>query len=150
MACVAFDNLRENLVEQLERSARGTTPTAQVSRTLTEPASGWWVRIPPAANREAADQRATELRLLGITDLFVVREAGPDQHAISLGLFRTEAAARQHLSDLQQRRINDASVTRRTPARYRVELRGPANLLPQITRNLPAGSNTPSNTPCRP
>ncbi len=117
---------------------------------MIEPASGWWVRIPPAASRAAADQRAAELRQSGINDLFVVRENGPDQSAISLGLFRTEAAARQHLIDLQRRRVNDASVTRRTPATYRVELRGPANVLPDITRSLPAGAASPSNLACRP
>src|SRR5690242_13440287 len=52
----------------------------------------WWVNTGPAPSRSAADKRAGELRLLNIDDLSVV-DAGKGQFTVSLGMFRTEAAA---------------------------------------------------------
>jgi len=52
----------------------------------------WWVNTGPVPSRAAADKRAAELRLLTIDDLSVV-DAGRGQFTVSLGMFRTEAAA---------------------------------------------------------
>jgi hypothetical protein len=64
----------------------------------------WWVNIGPVATRGAADKRAAELRLLAIDDLSVV-EAGKGQFTVSLGMFRTEAAANARVETLATRGV---------------------------------------------
>lgn len=149
MTCSAFTGLSESLAGRIQRLARDTDAPVETSLTLIEAASGWWVRVPPANSRQAADQRAQELRQIGVSDLFVVREAGPEQHAISLGLFRTEAAAGQHLVDLQRLGVTGAEITARTPATYRLEITAPQDTLQDILARLPAAARPASREACR-
>ena len=64
----------------------------------------WWVNTGPVASRGAADKRAAELRLLSIDDLSVV-DAGKGQFTVSLGMFRTEAAANARVEALATRGV---------------------------------------------
>lgn len=149
MVCNAIAGLTEALATQVERLVRDTGAPVETTLVQTEAASGWWVRIPPAASRQDADQRAQQLRELGVSDLFVVREAGPDQHAISLGLFRTETAARQHLSDLQRLRVSGAEITARAPARYRLEVTAPSDTMADILGRLPSAAAEAAREACQ-
>lgn len=121
--CYAY-TLPQPQADELEKLFRAASKSIKVSRETVEPANTWWVRIPPFDSRQRAEKRMRELKEAGVTDLFVVREPGPNQNAISLGLFRTESSARQHLSDLASKRIRDADVIPRNPAIQRLEVRG--------------------------
>ena len=68
----------------------------------------WWVTTGPVA-RAAADKRAGELRLLAIDDLSVV-DAGKGQFTVSLGMFRTEAAANARVEALATRGVAGTRV----------------------------------------
>lgn len=129
--CRTFGGLLDAQATELSRLARELSPGLNVRRSQNEPASNWWVHIPPAANREAADTRARALRASGISDLFVVRDAGPNQHAISLGIFRTQTSAAQHLADMRARGATEARMSPRNPPRYQLEVSGAAS---QVTR----------------
>ncbi|MBI1905503.1 MAG: SPOR domain-containing protein [Rhodocyclales bacterium] len=121
--CYAY-TLPQPQADELEKLFRAASRSINVSRETVEPANTWWVRIPPFDSRQRAEKRMRELKELGLTDLFVVREPGPNQNAISLGLFRTESSARQHLADLTSKRVRDADVIPRNPAIQRLEVRG--------------------------
>jgi len=69
----------------------------------------WWVNTGPVASRSAADKRAGELRLLNIDDLSVV-DAGKGQFTVSLGMFRTEAAANARVEALATRGVAGTRV----------------------------------------
>jgi hypothetical protein len=69
----------------------------------------WWVNTGPAPSRSAADKRAGELRLLNIDDLSVV-DAGKGQFTVSLGMFRTEAAANARVEALATRGVAGTRV----------------------------------------
>jgi hypothetical protein len=71
-----------------------------LSQKKVEVVANYWVFIPPAANRTAADRRVDDLKARGIRDLVVV-DAGPQRFAISLGVFRTEEAAQARLAALE-------------------------------------------------
>ena len=60
----------------------------------------WWVMVPPLANKAEADKKVGELKELGVSDLFVVHDAGPNQFAISLGVFSSEKGGQEHLARL--------------------------------------------------
>ena len=73
-------------------------------RPVTAADSMWWVNTGPVASRAAADKRAAELRLLAIDDLSVV-DSGKGQFTVSLGMFRTEAAANARVEALATRGV---------------------------------------------
>ena len=87
---------------------------ARLGQRRTEESAGWWVFIPPqarAANaRQAALKKAAELRALGVEDYFIVQEEGQHRWALSLGVFRTEDAARARLAVLRGQGVRSAAV----------------------------------------
>src|SRR4029078_11214177 len=65
---------------------------ARVSPRAREAKAGWWVFIPPQANRAAAMKKTAELKALGIDDYFVIQEEGAMRWAGSLRVFSSEDA----------------------------------------------------------
>ena len=101
-----FNNPRE-----VERAANALAKLDFGDRLTRREGNGnFWVQIPPFRSRADADKKAGEIRGLGIEDFFVVLEAGPAQFSISLGVFRTEEAANNHLAQLRSKGIRSAIV----------------------------------------
>jgi hypothetical protein len=79
----------------------------QVADRMTErrvdEVTRYWVYVPAAANRRAAEANASQLRRQGITELSV----RPD-NAISLGVFSTEDAARRFVASLAAKGVDNA------------------------------------------
>jgi hypothetical protein len=113
-----------------------------------EAATSHWVHIPPQASKAAADKKAAELRALGVTDFYVVQDEGPSRNAISLGLFRSEAAASELLQNLAKRGVRSARIeVREAPRRHTQALvKGPSELLdgrlPGLVAKLPGAATT--------
>ncbi len=88
------------------------------SVTEAGPAS-WMVLVPPAANLAAAQKTAAALGKQGIKDLFVIQDAGPNQYAISLGVFSQEKSARALAQSLQTKAGRSLQVVPRPgPTRH--------------------------------
>jgi len=87
---------------------------ARLAQRRTEETAGWWVFIPAQARvpnaRQAALKKAAELRALGIEDYFIVQEEGQHRWALSLGVFRTEDAARARLAALRTQGVRTAMI----------------------------------------
>jgi hypothetical protein len=96
------------------RAEKALEPLAlgpRVGQRRTEEQAAWWVFIPPAPNgRPAAIRKASELKTLGIDDYFIVQEDGPHHWAVSLGVFRTEDAARARLEALRTQGVRSAQI----------------------------------------
>ena len=86
-----------------------------LSQKKVEVVANYWVFIPPAANRPAADRRVEELRALGVKDLLLI-DGGPQRFAISLGAFQAEAAAQARLDALLAQGVKTARIGPRTQA----------------------------------
>lgn len=149
-SCVAYARVSLQRAHEIERVAQGLGHELALARETIEAPGGWWVRLPPSESLQAAERRARELRGLGVRDLFIIREAGPNQFAISLGLFRSEAGARQHLADLQSRRVRGAEIAVRNPAVARVEVRGPAPLVRALAEQLAGELPDTASSDCFP
>jgi hypothetical protein len=112
-ACLEWGIFAGPDVARAERAlASLELPEGQVERTVTE-AGGYWVHMPPLKSKPEVDRKARELRDLGVTEFFVVQDAGQWRNAISLGIFRTDAGAQAFLAGLKQRGVRSAIVTRR-------------------------------------
>jgi hypothetical protein len=88
-----------------DRQQRHNAPGQEISSYI--------VHIPPQASRAAAEKKADELRALGITNFFVLNESSPLKWGISLGVFRTEAAAQAQLAALNKQGVQSARVAPR-------------------------------------
>jgi hypothetical protein len=77
--------------------------------------SAYWVNLGPMSTRAAAERRAAELRAQAISDLSVV-DFGRGQFTISLGVFRTEAAAASRAETLAARGVLGTRVEPRQQA----------------------------------
>jgi SPOR domain len=83
---------------------------SRLSQRRVEEVASYWVFMPPQRNRQAASQKAAELRKLGVEDFFIVQEDPNFRFAISLGVFKTEEAARARLAELRTKGVRTARV----------------------------------------
>ena len=91
-----------------------------VSQRRVEP-EGFIVTLAGFASRAAAERRIAELRARNVSDLSVV-DLGRGQFAVSLGIFRTEAAANGRADALAQQGVSGARVGPRTGGAERTVL----------------------------
>jgi len=87
-------------------------PAGQVERLVAD-AGGYWVYMAPLKTKAEIDRKIGELKGLGVTEFFVVQDAGQWRNAISLGIFRTEEAAQAFLAKLKERGVRSAIAARR-------------------------------------
>lgn len=73
----------------------------------------FWVYIPPLKDKAAVTQKVAQLKARGVTDYFVVQDAGEWLNAISLGMFKTREAAEKYLQDLSTRDVRTAKMGER-------------------------------------
>lgn len=75
------------------------------------------VFIPPqiTKDKEGADKKAGELRQFGVTNFYVIQDQNsPMRWAISLGVFKTEEAAKNHLEALNKKGVHSARIAARS------------------------------------
>ncbi len=98
------------------RAAQALEPLAlgaRLTQRSAEETAAWWVFIPPQGSRVAAQKKAAELKTLGVDDYFVVLEEGRTRWAVSLGVFRSEDAAKSRLETLRAKGVRSAQVGER-------------------------------------
>ena len=111
-----------------------------------EASSSYWVHIPPQPNKAAADKKAAELKALGIKDFYIMQDEGANFLALSLGLFKSEAAANEFLQGMAKRGVKSARIEARaaTPQQARAIVKGAAESLnqrlPPVLEKLPGTS----------
>ena len=79
------------------------------------------VHIPPFDSKDAADRKAAELTRLGVSN-YVITDNTSLRWAISLGVFKSEAAARNLLAALSKQGIEGAKIAGRGPSSTQVAL----------------------------
>lgn len=89
-------------------------PKVARTETTVQEVTGHMVLIPPHASKEAADAKAAELKELGVSNFFIMNEATGAKWAISLGFFKSEAAAKTLLAALVKQGVTGAKVAGRT------------------------------------
>jgi len=97
------------------RQTRLTVPYQEVTRHL--------VYLAPQGGKEGAERRTAELRERGVTNSFVMQDESPLKWAISLGVFKTEAAARNEAARLAKQGIANVRVIGRGPQSQRFAYR---------------------------
>jgi len=113
LACVEWGSFSQQDAVRAEQRLEPLALGARLAQFRGEETAGWWVFIPPQPNRATAQKKAAELKKLGVDEYFVVQEEGKLRWSLSLGVFRTEEAARARLEALRARGVRSAQVGRR-------------------------------------
>ncbi|EIJ41376.1 hypothetical protein BegalDRAFT_0457 [Beggiatoa alba B18LD] len=99
---------------------------ARVSRQDNKKVESSWVFLPPQKNRQAALNALKKLESQGIIDFSIMTE-GKYNNAISFGIFREEARAKQRLNELKQKGYSNARLEKRyeTDTHYQLNVKIP-------------------------
>lgn len=121
--CVRLGPLTVGEGDKLQSALADKLADVELARQGGE---GWWVHIPPLAEKVAAEKKAVELRGLGVSDYFVIQE-GLSRYAISLGVFTSEKGGRERLAELKEKGVRSARLAPRPDkdGGLRFELQGP-------------------------
>jgi hypothetical protein len=76
----------------------------------------FWVYYPPLKSAELAQQKANEIKAMGVDELFIVQDS-QWRNAISFGLFQDEQLASSLLKELQEKGVKGATKALRTPGK---------------------------------
>ena len=128
--------------------AETTQGQVRLTHEVLEESTNWRVRIPPAPNQSAAEQRLKNLQGRNIQDVYLVRSEGPSQWSISLGLYSSESSARQRLASLREQGVSNAEVVPGTPTRHAIEFRGPAEALEDVAARIEASLGADARRAC--
>ncbi|MCA1858324.1 SPOR domain-containing protein [Massilia oculi] len=90
-----------------QRASRISVPFQEVSSHL--------VYLPPGGGKEGAERRVAELKERGIENFFVMQSDSPLRWAVSLGVFKSEAAAQSLIASLARQGVRGARVLPRGP-----------------------------------
>jgi len=109
-ACVEWGGLAPDAVAGAEESLGRLLPgVTYVQRRAEEPAS-YWVFLPAQNSRPAAQQKAAELRRLGVDEFFIVQDDSRYRFAISLGVFRSQESARNRMDQLRAQGVRTVQI----------------------------------------
>lgn len=108
VACLEWGPFAAGELAEAEAAAAKLELGERLARRVLEEDSSYWVYIPPLRTRQDAEKKVGELKALGITDYFLVQDDVRWRNAISLGIFRSEDAARDRLEDLARKGVRSA------------------------------------------
>lgn len=111
--CYSWGEFSGSDLRHAEQLLAEKTWADKVTREQVGRNHGFWVYIPPLKSRTLIDKKLQQLKEHGVTDYYVLQESGRWQNAISLGVFKTEAAANNYLFRLNNKGIQNASVGER-------------------------------------
>jgi len=133
--CMAMKGLSEELAGRVGAQGKKHGDAIKV-KTYPMTSTVYWVHIPPDGGKEAAERRVEVLQRNGVDDYFVVREAGENQYAVSLGLYHAEESAKRRLEALQGVGIKTAKVIKRENSLRRVEFNGSQQVLDDVLAEI--------------
>lgn len=119
-ACVELGPITVGDASRAEEAVSAIAAGLKVSQRRGEDPGRWWVYIAPQPTRQAALQRAAELRNQGVEDSSLITDDPQWRNAISLGVFRSEDAASKRAEELRRRGVRGVETGPREGAVARV------------------------------
>lgn len=108
IACTEIGNFEAADARRFETQLTGVG-ASMTQRNIKE-AARHMVYIPSQGDKDAAERKSGELKRLGVNDFFVIQENSDLRWGISLGIFKTEDAARLHLTNLVTKGVRSARL----------------------------------------
>ncbi len=110
LACYEWGEFSGAEIEKVATALGRLHLGSKLARNDVSHTIGYWVYIPPLKDKAAVAQKVLELKSLGVTDYFVVQDAGAWLNAISLGVFKTQDAAQSFLEGLKTKGVHSAKI----------------------------------------
>lgn len=124
IACVEVGNLAAIEARRFDSRIAALGPLKPVRQNVvTTEVGSYMVHIAPQATRAAADGKAEELKNLGVTNYYVIPDNTPMKWAISLGVFKSENAAKTLLAALNKQGVQGARISGRGTQVTRINYR---------------------------
>ncbi|HCA27446.1 MAG TPA: hypothetical protein DEP05_07390 [Betaproteobacteria bacterium] len=114
--CLEWGSFSENQAQQALQRLNQLHLGNRLSWRKHNARRAYWVYIPPQSTRQAAILKLKQVRAFGITDGFIVQDGASWQNAISLGVFKTQAAADNYERQLKSKGVHSATVGPHEPA----------------------------------
>ena len=111
--CMEWSDFSGADLKRASEALAGMQLGEKLSQRPVEYNIGYWVYIPPLKNKASINQKIEQLKARGVEEYFVVQEAGEWQHAISLGVFKSEDAAQKFLESLAAKEVRSAKIGER-------------------------------------
>lgn len=96
-----------------ERALEPLAFGSRLTQRKVEETASWWVFLPPQGNRQNAQKKAAELKGLGVDEWFIIADEGRWRWAVSLGVFRSEDAAKTQLEAMRAKGVRTAQMGER-------------------------------------
>jgi hypothetical protein len=112
-ACYEWGEFSGAELDQVSSRLKKLQLGNRVSRREIDHGIGFWVYVPPLKDKVAVNQKVEQLKALGVTDYFVVQDAGEWLNAISLGVFKSRDAAQKFLAGLRTKNVSSAQMGER-------------------------------------
>lgn len=115
-ACAELGSFIADDAKRAETQLDGLGMSGLYVERRVEEQPTYMVYLPPFKTKADADRAAAELHRIGVNDFFIMQDNGPYKLAISLGVFRTEEAAKAQLTTLSQQGVRNAKTGERPTA----------------------------------
>lgn len=113
-ACYEWGEFSGSDLEQAGLALKKLSSGAKIGQRETDRSIGFWVYVPPLKDKAASAEKVAQLKARGVTEYFVVQDAGEWQNAISLGVFKTRESAQNFLKTLQAKGVVSAKLGERS------------------------------------
>lgn len=111
-ACVEIGNFTASEARRFEAQLTSLPSVGKPTRLEVAEPSSHMVLIPSQNDKAGADKKVAELRTLGVTDYYVLQDPpNPElRWGVSLGIFKSEEAARAYLAQMSQKGVRSARL----------------------------------------
>jgi len=114
--CYRWGVLEAEDIERAQKILLSTNLPNKMTQHQVMQANGYWVYIGPLKSREEVKLNASLLKSLGIADFYVLTDTGLWRNTISLGVYKTEAAAQSYLARLNAKSVPQVKMAAREHA----------------------------------
>ncbi|GAA4020836.1 SPOR domain-containing protein [Actimicrobium antarcticum] len=121
--CVELGDFTEAEASRFDAGVSALALNAPMTRRRVVDTTSNIVYIPSLGDKESADRKLAELKRLGIKDLYILQTPGEFQYAISLGIFKSRAAAEFHLDEVSRQGVRTGRIGSRGKAKIAFQLR---------------------------
>lgn len=114
IACTEIGNFEPAEAKRFEQQLAALALGDRQARRNVKEVASHMVYIPPQGDKEGADNKAAELKRIGVTNYFIIQDNSNLRWGISLGVFKTEEAARTQLANLNRQGVRSARIGARS------------------------------------
>jgi cell division protein FtsN len=114
-SCLEWGEFQLSELTNVEARLKSLSFGNHQSRQPAQNVTSTIVYIPPLVSKAAAEKKAEELKSLGVNDFFIIQDNSSNMRwGISLGVFKSEEAAKQLLARLINQGVRSAILGTRT------------------------------------